>query len=242
VAVLLGLLFGDLDKIKHDVPEYARRSINLMFLLAVSSFWFGCNNAAKEIVKERTIYTRERDFNLRVESYYASKLLILSAFSGLQTVLMYVCVRSWCAPPGPFGTELIVLLALALAGVTLGLAISAFAATEEMAITLIPMAVIPQIILAGLISPLKNVTKALAVVAVSTYWGKRGLDGCLPESVARVPPGLEQHSTAVAVLVLLAHAGVAIALALAVLHWQNRRARGFSALWRRAVHELPAPR
>ena len=35
-----------------------------MFLLAVSSFWFGCNNAAKEIVKERTIYTRERDFNL----------------------------------------------------------------------------------------------------------------------------------------------------------------------------------
>ena len=27
--------------------------MNLLFLLAVTSFWFGCNNAAKEIVKER---------------------------------------------------------------------------------------------------------------------------------------------------------------------------------------------
>jgi len=130
---------------------------------------------------------------------------------------------------------LIVLLALALAGVTLGLAISAFAATEEMAITLIPMAVIPQIILSGLISPLEGLTKALALVGVSTYWGKRGLDACLPEYVAKAPPGLEQHSTGVAVLVLLAHAAVGIAVALAVLHWQNRRRRGRAALLGRAM-------
>ena len=47
--------------------------MNLLFLLAVTSFWFGCNNAAKEIVKERAIYTRERDFNVQVGSYYCSK-------------------------------------------------------------------------------------------------------------------------------------------------------------------------
>ena len=55
VSVLLGVLFGDLSAVSEP-SEHARRSINLMFLLAVSSFWFGCNNAAKEIVKERTIY------------------------------------------------------------------------------------------------------------------------------------------------------------------------------------------
>ena len=74
-----------------------------MFLLAVSSFWFGCNNAAKEIVKERTIYTRERDFNLRIGSYYASKLLLLTAFSWLQTILLFTIVWLWCNPPGPLG-------------------------------------------------------------------------------------------------------------------------------------------
>ncbi|MGH7168785.1 MAG: FHA domain-containing protein, partial [Gemmataceae bacterium] len=80
VALLLRLLFGDLGTMK-DTVEHARRSVSMMFLLAVSSFWFGCNNAAKEIVKERVIYTRERDFNLLVASYYASKLLLLTLFS-----------------------------------------------------------------------------------------------------------------------------------------------------------------
>jgi ABC-type multidrug transport system ATPase subunit len=229
VAVLLVMLFGDLGSLA-DAPEHARRTINLMFLLAVSSFWFGCNNAAKEIVKERTIYTRERDFNLRVGSYYASKLLLLTGISWLQTVLLFAIVRIGCDPPGSFADELAVLLALALAGVTLGLAISAFAATEEMAITLIPMAVIPQIILSGTISPLEGWSKALALVGISTYWGKRGLDACLPENVARMVPGLEQHSTDVAVMVLLVHSVVGIAVALAALHWQSRRGRGLGGL------------
>ena len=105
------------------------------------------------------------------------------------------------------------------------MAISALAKTEEMAITLIPVAVIPQIILSGAIWPVEGVTKALALLGISTYWGKRGLDGCLPDDVARsVPPsGLEQHSTAVAVLVLMLHAVIGIVVALSVLHWQNRR-------------------
>ncbi len=226
VALLLGVLFGNLDKMPRQELEekaaYAGRCVNLMFLLAVSSFWFGCNNAAKEIVKERTIYTRERDFNLRVSSYYASKLLLLTAFSWLQTLLLFTIVRLWCCPPGSLANELTVLFALALAGVTLGLAISALATTEEMAITLIPMAVIPQIILSGTISPLEGWSKLLAIVGISTYWGKRGMDACLPADVA---VGQAENSVGLSVIMLLAHALVGVTVALFVLHWQNRRGR-----------------
>ncbi len=221
VAALLGILFGNLDGVAHPV-ERAARTANLLFLLAVSAFWFGCNNAAKEIVKEQVIYGRERDFNLLPASYYASKLLLLVVFSSLQIVGLFAVVRAWCRVPGPFLTELTVLLALAVAGVTLGLAISAFARTEEMAITLVPMAVIPQIILSGVIAPLGGLSKVLAVAGITTYWGKRGLDACLPEDVARLA-GLEQHSAAGAVAVLLAHAIVAAAAALVLLYWRNRR-------------------
>ena len=230
VAVLLGVLFGNLDSLSNKA-EHAGRSVSLMFLLAVSSFWFGCNNAAKEIVKERTIYTRERDFNLRVGAYYTSKLLLLTTVSWMQTLLLFTIVRIWCRPPGPFIDELAVLLALALAGVTLGLAISALATTEEMAITLIPMVVIPQIILSGTISPLEGWSKWLALVGVSTYWGKRGLDAALPDAVAKavLPLPLDQHSTGIAVLVLLAHAAAGIVLSVTVLYWQSRR-RGLAAL------------
>ena len=222
VAVLLGILFGDVGKV-HNSTEHALRCVNLMFLLGVSSFWFGCNNAAKEIVKERVIYTRERDFNLLVSSYYISKLLLLTFFSWIQVVLLFVVVRIWCGPPGPFLAELLVLLTLALAGVTLGLAISILALTEEMAITLIPMAIIPQIILSGTICPLEGLSKWLARIGISTYWGKLGLDSCLPEDVAQSLPGLERGYLNSAILVLLTHAMAAMAVGLVTLYVQNRR-------------------
>jgi ABC-type multidrug transport system ATPase subunit/pSer/pThr/pTyr-binding forkhead associated (FHA) protein len=234
VALLLGLLFGRLDRL--EAPERAARTVNLMFLVAVSSFWFGCNNAAKEIVKERTIYSRECDFNLHPSSYYASKLLVLTACSALQAVLLFTVVRLWCQPTGSFALELMVLLGLALAGATLGLAISAAAASEEMAITLVPMAIIPQIILSGAIAPLHGLSHALALIAVSTYWGKRGLDACLPAEVAQaVPGGLEQHSTAIALLVLVLHTAASVLTALIVLHTRSRRGGSLAALVREAV-------
>jgi ABC-type multidrug transport system ATPase subunit len=227
VAVLLVMLFGDLGQTR-DERVRAQSTSNLVFLLAVTSFWFGCNNAAKEIVKERTIYTRERDFNVRVGSYYTSKLLLLCGISCLQTVMLFVIVRHRCALPGAYLGELAVLLALAVDGVTLGLAISAVATTEEMAITLIPMTVIPQIILSGSIAPLEGWSKALAGAFVSTYWGKRALDAALPTAVAQamVPP-LEQQSAFAAAVALVLHAAAAVALALGALWLQNRRLRGF---------------
>jgi ABC-type multidrug transport system permease subunit len=222
VALLLGILFGDLGRLSE--LDRAQRSLTLLFLLAVSSFWFGCNNAAKEIVKERNIYTRERDYNLLIGSYYSSKLLVLTACTWVQTTMLFTIVRLWCATPGGFISELVVLLAVALAGVTLGLAISALAATEEVAITLVPIVVIPQIILAGVIAPLEGLSKALAMSGISTYWAKRALDACLPSDLAKVI-ALEQHSAGVAVMVLLAHAMVGAATALAWLQYQSVRKR-----------------
>jgi hypothetical protein len=115
--------------------------------------------------------------------------------------------------------ELAVLLGLALAGVSLGLAISAFATSEEMAITLIPMAIIPQIILSGAIVALGTAAEWLAMLTVSVYWGKRGLDACLPEH----DPAAVSSQAAISALLLHACAGVTVALSL--LYWQSRRTR-----------------
>ena len=43
----------------------------------------------------------QRDFNLMVGAYYASKLLLLTACSWSQVCLLFVVVRAWCGPPGP---------------------------------------------------------------------------------------------------------------------------------------------
>jgi ABC-type multidrug transport system ATPase subunit len=231
VAGLLALLFGNLKDVT-DAVAHAVRSVNLLFLLAVTSFWFGCNNAAKEIVKERIIYSRERDFNVQVSSYYFSKLLLLLFFSGVQALVLAVVVQLWCHPPGAFAGQCLLLPILAGAGVALGLAISAAAPTEEMAITLIPVAVVPQIILSGVIAPLEGWSKFLAQLMITGYWGNRGLDALLSEDDARLA-GLKQGSFAGSLLVVVVHGLVFVLIAVGVLFWQGRGARTLGNLLRR---------
>jgi ABC-type multidrug transport system ATPase subunit len=240
VAVLLGILFGQLKQLANPsnpldptgAVDYARKSVNLLFLLAVTSFWFGCNNAAKEIVKERVIYTRERDFNVRVGSYYCSKFLLIMLFSGLQVLVLGGIVKAWCNPPVAFAGLCLLLMCLAAAGVALGLTISAAAPTEEMAITLIPVAILPQIILSGVIAPLKGLSKTLAQALITSYWGNRGLDALLTADQASAA-GVEQGTLRSALLVVLGHAGVFVLAALVVLYFQGRRARLLADLLRR---------
>ena len=223
VAVLLMIVFGDLSGV--DLKDKAPRAVNLLFLMAISSFWFGCNNAAKEIVKERTIFTRECDFNLLTSSYYLSKFVVLCGFSFVQTAILFGLTRAYCDPPGSALGQLAILLALAAAGTTLGLLISTLAATEEMAITLIPMVIIPQIILSGTVAPLSGFGKTLASVAVTTYWGKRGLDSLLPKDVADLAKAgklAEDGSFGVSFAVLVGHAAVFLVATLVIMVLRGR--------------------
>jgi ABC transport system ATP-binding/permease protein len=226
VAVLMGLLFGNLtDEEKKDPFNYAQHSVNMLFLLAVTSFWFGCNNAAKEIVKERAIYTRERDFNVRPASYYCSKLFLLLLFSVVQALVLTIIVQKWCHPPGSYAGQWAVVAGLAGAGVTLGLAISAAAPTEEMAITLIPMAIVPQIILADVIARVNGASESLAMAFITVFWGNRGLDALLSKDMVEMV-GLKQGSFLRSLMVVLVHAGVFAMIGLGILMWQGRRPRG----------------
>ena len=225
VALLLMIVFGDLSN--AELKDKAPRTVNLLFLMAISSFWFGCNNAAKEIVKERTIFVRECDFNLLPSSYYGSKLVVLCAFSFVQTAILFALTRAYCDPPGHALGQLAILLALAATGTTLGLLISTLASSEEMAITLIPMVIIPQIILSGTIAPLSGFGKALASFGVTTYWGKRGLDDLLPNDIgeyARAGKIAEDGSFALPLAILALHSLAFVLATMTVMTLRGRSA------------------
>ena len=65
----------------------------------------------------------------------------------------------------------------------MGLAISALATTEDLAATVVPMLLIPQIILAGLIAPLQNYTREFSQVCIPAYWAFQGLLTTMESSV-----------------------------------------------------------
>ena len=211
IALLLGLVFGNLDEI--DAPaERTSRTVSLLFLLGVSSYWFGCNTGAKELVKERVIFLRERAFNLRVGGYLASKYLVLALMGMVQASVLFGIVRPWCHLPGTTVTQGITLAALSVAGTALGLLLSSLARSEEVATALVPIAIIPQIILAGAIVPLRGFARGLAMGFITVYWGQQALERTLPETDLTLLGRPTDHDWAVPIAVVLGHAAL-VALA-----------------------------
>ena len=62
-------------------------------MLVLATLWFSLTNAAREIVKERPIYLRERLINLRLFPYLLSKVGVLTVLGVLQVLALFWIVR-----------------------------------------------------------------------------------------------------------------------------------------------------
>jgi len=142
IAGLIGLslLYG-----RSDIA-YSKPKNTILFLLALVAVWFGCSNAAREIVKEKGVYLRERMVNLGLLPYVLSKLVVLTGLAAAQCVLFLLILDSWFGIPGEplllFGAMLLT----SVVGILTGLALSAFVSSADRAMTLLPLALIPQVL------------------------------------------------------------------------------------------------
>ncbi len=147
-----------------------------IFFLVVSAVWFGTSNAAREIVSERAIYMRERMVNLGLFNYVLSKYLLLAVFCVIQCTCLLAIVFFALGLPGgghAFGLMLGALVATSLSAVALGLLLSTIVASSEAAMALTPIALIPQVILAGLLVPMSSAPKYIKAVmqGIPARWG-----------------------------------------------------------------------
>ncbi len=153
----------------------------ILFLLVVSALWFGCSNAAQQIVKERAVYRRERMVNLRLDAYLASKFLPLVLIGALQAALMFGLVMVFEAPVRSPGMAAAAVLLSAWVGAAMGLIISALAANPDKAMSIVPLSLIPQIVLAGTLVPLPEMnapTQWLSHV-VAARWANQACEVAL---------------------------------------------------------------
>ncbi|HEY7125783.1 MAG TPA: FHA domain-containing protein [Ktedonobacterales bacterium] len=155
-----------------------------IFMLSLIMVIFGLINASREIVKERAIYRRERAVNLGIAPYMVSKIIVFGILALVQSASLVVI--SHLIEPFEQGVFLPVLLetyitlALAgLAGTMLGMVISAVAANEDMANSLLAVGIMPQVIFSGIVLPLKDdVTRVVAMI-FPIRWGMIGLGSSL---------------------------------------------------------------
>ncbi len=140
----------------------------LIFMLATTGVWFGVINAAREICKEGPILRRERLAGLRAGPYLGSKVLVLFLLVLVQSALLLGVVVARIDVPAsgvvlPALLELYVTISLAgLAGIALGLCISANAANPDKATSLIPIVLVPQVLFAGIMFALRGPTAAVS--------------------------------------------------------------------------------
>jgi hypothetical protein len=149
-----------------------------MFFVVVSAVWFGTSNSAREIVTERAIYLRERMVNLQLFNYVMSKFIILSAVCVIQcTILLAIVFFSLGFEGGPlaFLLELVAVIAVSINATALGLLLSTVVASAEAAMALTPIALIPQVVLGGLMVPMTTnpMLKPLMYI-MPARWGFEG--------------------------------------------------------------------
>jgi hypothetical protein len=152
------LLADHFDEISEKLPI-------IHFLMVVAAIWFGCNNAARDIVGEWTIYKRERMVTLKLGPYVFSKLAVLLALCIFQCGSMLAIVYYVCGLHSNFGWDFLVLLLSSMIGAGLGLTISAMSKTNESAIALLPVVLLPIIALGGGMRPVYLMPEAGQVLS-----------------------------------------------------------------------------
>ncbi|HLI06659.1 MAG TPA: FHA domain-containing protein [Ktedonobacteraceae bacterium] len=150
------------DAVQHFIqPLSGGDAQKTLFIIAFAAVMFGCINGAREIVKEAAIYKRERTVNLGIAAYMFSKIAVLGTLCLIQSAVLVLMVNA----KAPFQTsiflppilEIYITAALtALAGLMIGLTISAIAPNNDRAMSFVPIILIPQVIFSGIIFALNN--------------------------------------------------------------------------------------
>jgi ABC-type multidrug transport system ATPase subunit len=163
---------GDLSQL-HLAPT--RDNTGAIFFLVVAAVWFGTSNAAREVVRERSIYLRERMVNLGLFNYVLSKFILLAMFCMVQCAMLLGIVFVALGFRGgmvAFAQEYAALVSTSLSAVALGLLLSTLVSSSEAAMALTPIALIPQVVLGGLMVPTTTIPKlAFLMYAVPARWG-----------------------------------------------------------------------
>ena len=125
--------------------------VSYFFMAVIVATFIGMSGSAEEIIRDRALLKRERFLRLSYGSYIWSKIIFMAAVALLQTFLFIVVGNSIMGLNALFGVWWLILFVTAfLAGLT-GLLLSQCLSSVVAIYITIPILLIPQILLCGLV-------------------------------------------------------------------------------------------
>lgn len=166
IALIIGLVFST-----EGIPAArAAAESQISFILILSTIWFGTLNSARELVKELPIFQRERSVNLALAPYLCSKLIPLAVLCLIQCVSLLGIVQFMVNLPGNFLERVAVLFITGMASTCMGLAVSAFVDSNDKAVAMAPILLIPQVVLANAVVRLGDAGLWIAKSSMISFW------------------------------------------------------------------------
>jgi ABC transport system ATP-binding/permease protein len=128
------------------------RSAQFVFLLVTAALWLGLIDSCREIVKERSIITRELAAGVRLDAYLIAKSSLLFLLAAVQCVLLVAVatvIQPLHAHPSTYLSLTGLLILTSWTTVAIGLVVSTLARSVDQATSLIPLLLIPQLLFGG---------------------------------------------------------------------------------------------
>lgn len=151
-----------------------------LFVTTITTVWLGSIAAAREIVKERSVFLRERAAGVSVSAYLISKVVVLFVLCAAQVAILAAILfvlRPLHTSGSGYALVVLLLLVTSLASIGMGLAVSTLARSEDQSTSFIPVLLIPQLLFGGSLIPLvgKGVGIKLLSALMPARWAFAGL-------------------------------------------------------------------
>ena len=132
--------------------------VSYFFMSVIVATFVGMSGSAEEIIKDRALLKRENFLRLSYGSYIWSKILFMAGVSLLQTFLFIVVGNTIMGLHGLFSTWWLILFVTAFLANLTGLLLSQCLSSVVAIYISIPMLLIPQILLCGLVVSFSDLT------------------------------------------------------------------------------------
>ncbi len=132
--------------------------VSYFFMAVIVATFIGMSGSAEEIIKDRALLKREGFLNLSYMSYISSKIVYMAGISLLQTLLFILIGNYIMGLHGLFMTWWLILFVTAFLSGLMGLLLSQCLNSVVAIYISIPLLLIPQILLCGLVVSFSDLT------------------------------------------------------------------------------------
>jgi ABC-type multidrug transport system ATPase subunit len=132
--------------------------VSYFFMSVIVATFIGMSGSAEEIIRDRALLKREKFLHLSYGSYIWSKILFMAGVSLIQTLLFILVGNTIMGLHGLFGVWWLILFVTAFLANLTGLILSQCLSSVVAIYISIPMLLIPQILLCGLVVSFSDLT------------------------------------------------------------------------------------